>query len=318
MIRRYRSTDLQKAIERIKEELGEDALIIETRSFRERSFGLLGREVVEILAVPGRNRTLERLSKPLLGIYRLLVEQGVCQEIVNSLLEGLRGKDLNDEREVLEEMAKIMLKSLPPTLNGNGKASGRIVVLLGQSGVGKTTTALKLSTLAKEKGKRVVIISLDSERIGSFELLKLYGKVLELEVELAFEAMELQKLLLKHREKDLIVVDTCSFPFLKREKLRSLLELKGRAEFYLLISATTREEEAFRIIKKLDEIPLRGIIFTKLDEASSFGPLFNLAVKANLPLSYFTTGPRVPEDIEKATKIRLVDLILNLSSRRLG
>jgi len=318
MIRRYRSTDLQKAIERIKEELGEDALIIETHSFREKSFGLLGREVVEILAVPGRNRTLERLSKPLLGIYRLLIEQGVCQEIVNSLLEGLKAKDLKDEREVLEEVAKIMLKGLPPTLNGNGKASGRIVVLLGQSGVGKTTTALKLATLTKEKGKKTVIISLDSERVGSFELLKLYGKILELEVELAFEAMELRKLLSKHGDKDLILVDTCASPFLKREKLKSLLELKRRAEFYLLISATTREEEAFRTIKKFDEIPLRGLIFTKLDEASSFGPLFNLAVKANLPLSYFTTGPRVPEDIEKATKIRLVDLILNLSSRRLG
>jgi flagellar biosynthesis protein FlhF len=318
MIRRYRSTDLQKAIEQIKEELGEDALIIETRSFREESFGLLGREVVEVLAVPGRNRTLEKLSKPLLGVYRLLIEQGVCQEIVNALLDDLKDKGIKDEREVLEEVAKIMLKSLPPTLNGNGKASRRILVLLGQSGVGKTTTALKLATLAKEKGKKVSIISLDSERIGSFELLRLCGKILELEVELASEATELQKLLLKHREKDLIVVDTPAFPFLKSEKLKALLELKERAEFYLLISATTREEEAFGTMRRLEKIPFRGLIFTKLDEATRFGPLFNLALKANLPLSYFTTGPRVPEDIEKATKIRLVDLVLHLSSRRLG
>jgi flagellar biosynthesis protein FlhF len=71
-------------------------------------------------------------------------------------------------------------------------------------------------------------------------------------------------------------------------------------------------------MRRLEKIPFRGLIFTKLDEATKFGPLFNLALKANLPLSYFTTGPRVPEDIEKATKIRLVDLVLHLSSRRLG
>ena len=53
--------------------------------------------------------------------------------------------------------------------------------------------------------------------------------------------------------------------------------------------------------------------FTKLDESTAFRPIFNHGIRFKTPIAYLTTGQKVPEDIETASKERLVDLLLNIS-----
>ena len=84
-------------------------------------------------------------------------------------------------------------------------------------------------------------------------------------------------------------------------------------DIYLTLSATTKDSDLNEITSRFSEIPLGGLVFTKLDESTVFGPIFNHAIRFKTPIAYLTTGQKVPEDIETATKERLVDLLLNIS-----
>lgn len=318
MIRRYRSTDLRRVMEQIREDLGPDALILGTRTFREDHFGVLGREIVEVWAGPGNDPLLSRLPKALLAPYRLLVEQGVRQDLVRELMEELRGLlpsiPEREERAALGALAQLMLRRIPDPLPE--PPGPRTMALLGLTGVGKTTTALKLALREIHRGREAVIITMDTERVGGAELLRLYGKVAGVPVEGASSTEELMRALLRHRSKDLVLIDTPGVNYHQNgwvKKLRELVTSSRGIEYHLVISAQARDEEVSRLIRRLRGLPLSALLFSKLDEASNFGVIFNQTVSTGLPLSYFTTGQRVPEDVEGATKIRLVDLILRIS-----
>ena len=81
-------------------------------------------------------------------------------------------------------------------------------------------------------------------------------------------------------------------------------------EFHLLLSAGTKEEDLRDILEKFEVIPISSLIFTKLDESTTYGNIFNLLLRSKIPVSYFTNGQQIPEDIEVATVEKLVDLIL--------
>ncbi|MGB0363560.1 MAG: flagellar biosynthesis protein FlhF, partial [bacterium] len=87
----------------------------------------------------------------------------------------------------------------------------------------------------------------------------------------------------------------------------------GRLHNILVLSATTKDSDTNEITRKFGSMPLGSIVFTKLDESSSYGSIFNHAIRFKKPVSYLTTGQNVPEDIELATKERLVDLLLHIS-----
>jgi signal recognition particle GTPase len=88
-----------------------------------------------------------------------------------------------------------------------------------------------------------------------------------------------------------------------QEALRSIMIRKVQ-----VLSTTTREEGAEEMIRQFSMLALHSLWFTKLDESGSLASLFNLVVRSSLPLSYLTTGQRVPEDVEVATAERIVDL----------
>jgi flagellar biosynthesis protein FlhF len=92
-------------------------------------------------------------------------------------------------------------------------------------------------------------------------------------------------------------------------ELRALLAQPCPLEVHLVLSTTTREEEAEEMIRQFSVLALHSLLFTKLDESGSLASLFNLAVRSATPLSYLTTGQRVPEDVEVATAERIIDLV---------
>jgi len=79
------------------------------------------------------------------------------------------------------------------------------------------------------------------------------------------------------------------------------------------LSATTKDADLTEITRRFSHIPLSGVVFTKLDESTNVGPVFNHAIRFKLPITHLTTGQKVPEDIELASRERLVDLLLNIS-----
>ena len=99
-------------------------------------------------------------------------------------------------------------------------------------------------------------------------------------------------------------------------QMAEIYKLFGDAEnidILLALSATTKDSDLTEITRRFNEIPLSGVLFTKLDESTTFGSMFNHAIRFKMPISYLTTGQKVPEDIEMATRERLVDLLLNIT-----
>ena len=95
--------------------------------------------------------------------------------------------------------------------------------------------------------------------------------------------------------------------------MRELFDERGRIHNALVLSATSKDSDISEVTRKFGCKPIDSIIFTKLDESASYGSLFTHAIRFKKPLSYLTVGQKVPEDIEVASKERMVDLLLNIS-----
>lgn len=261
----------------------------------------------------------------LLGLARELRKQGVSpllvQECLGQMGQALSAEELERPGYARGFLAALMRKLIP--LGGalrTEEGGAKTVVFVGPTGVGKTTTIAKLAShYSLVEKKKVALVTIDTYRVGSVEQLQTYARLLSLPLEVALSPAALGKLLAKHRDKDLILVDTAGSSQRNGEKIEDLAAFfRGRRslEAHLLLAATTKDEEMGETVRSFGRIPLRRLLFTKLDEALSAGNLFNQAVFAALPLSYFTTGQRVPEDIEAATARRLVDLILPTGGRQ--
>ena len=324
MIRKFEAIDVKKAMESIKEELGSDTLIFSTRKLRRKQdvFGLLGREMVEVVACNSRDTFGMSLKGPLFTLYHELlaqgVEEGLAKRLIKNLRASLQPQHLREERWarlfLAEQMMKMIPRPSPAVLSG---FKPRVIVMVGPTGVGKTTTSVKLAALETFQGsKSVALITSDVERIGAVEQMTSFARAIGVPVEVVVNKKELLRAIAKHRKRDVVIVDTAGRNQHANgwvNELKELLPVEFPIEIHLVLNATTRDDELRRTIYRFMALSVNRLLFCKLDESATFGVIFNQTVYFRLPLSYFATGQRVPNDIERATKVRLVDLILKLS-----
>jgi len=190
----------------------------------------------------------------------------------------------------------------------------RIVALLGTTGVGKTTTLAKIAAkFVLEQRTNVALITADTYRISAVEQLKTYSDILELPLEIVYNPAELASAIERHRDKDLILIDTAGRSQHNEYQMRELeefLRINPRIEKHLVISATTKFTDARHIMNKFSQIEPDKVIFTKIDETASLGMIINLLHDRKYSLSYITTGQSVPDDIERASADLLASLLL--------
>ena len=190
----------------------------------------------------------------------------------------------------------------------------KIVALIGATGVGKTTTLAKIAArFVLEQGVSAALITADTYRISAVEQLKTYSDIIGLPLEIVYAPDELKDAIRKHRDKQLILIDTAGrsqHNESQMKELRDFLAPEEGIERHLVLSATTKNRDAMDILGKFSECRPDHIIFTKTDETASLGLIVNLLSKSRASLSYLTTGQSVPDDIFPARADTLAGLLL--------
>lgn len=294
-----------------------EALRKSNLGMREELSGLKGRFVFPFPQSPIRGPQSEGLHPTLASILQRLVSNGVDQTVASDLLQMMKRKLGPDElwkEDFVENYLKEMIKSMVQASVAleRPKPGGRVVALIGPTGVGKTTTVAKLAAHQFRKKGKVTMATLDTYRVGAVEQLKIYAKIIGAPV--VVSESRLREVVSNRQEGELVLIDTAGRSHLNSsqvEELHALTRIGTPVETHLVLSSNTRGRDLDEIIDRFSAVPIHYLLFTKTDETRNYGTLLTAMRKKGKPLSYLTTGQRVPEDIEVATPKRIADLVLN-------
>ncbi len=245
------------------------------------------------------------------GLSDLVLGRWLAQ--VRPLLKGRRGREEESQAAL---RALLHLLPISPS-SGSDHDGSRRMVLLGASGVGKTTTLAKLAIKAAlVEGRRVGLISLDHERVGAVEQLASFARLAGLPCLSAAGREDLLQCLESLRTCEEIFIDTPGFNPCRPGLGEHLRHLLGDlpVECHLLLPAPASESHLALTLQAFGALPLASVLLSKVDETPDLAGCINQLCHSGLPVSYLTTGPRVPEDVAAATASRLAALIL--ASRR--
>lgn len=257
------------------------------------------RERLEELRVKGYEVSLPEDKK---RMYQYLKNRFIREDLALQLTE--KAACLNDLSGLIQNDIQI----------GWDWSERKTIVLIGSTGVGKTTTAAKLCGQAIKQNKKVGLISLDTFRIGAIEQIRIYSRILGVPLFIASSPEDVRTSLTKMQDRDLVIIDTTGRNPKDQSylnELKAVYDLGIPMETHLLISGNSSGHFMTESLLNYQNLPINWIAFTKMDEAGAFGPIYNLAVQAKKPIAYITNGQRVPNDIEFYNNHQLADLILN-------
>jgi flagellar biosynthesis protein FlhF len=228
---------------------------------------------------------------------------------------------MRKNRETIKRYFHTLLKKMVPIrIEREVRAPHKkIMMFVGPTGVGKTTTIAKLAARYAYKlsqRHKVGIITLDTYRIGAVEQLMTYAKMMRLPIETVVDPSDFGDALNSLRHNDYILIDTVGssqHDKEKIEKLNSFLKVDTFAEINinLVLSAVTKYEDLVDIYKNFSLLRIDTFVFTKLDETKTYGNIFSLLLETKKPVSYFSIGQEVPDDLMQAQADYLLKGILN-------
>ena len=242
------------------------------------------------------------------------VDKVIINEIKDKLMDTLDDEKQRSDVIVRNAIYNILcryMKEPEPFSFSRGK---KVVIVIGPTGVGKTTTLAKLAAnMVLTEKKKVGLITSDTYRIAAVEQLKTYSEIIGVPLSIIYTPGEISSAIEKYGDKDLILVDTAGRSHKDKYQLmelKTLIKSSIDYEVYMVISATTKFSDCIEIIKNYSFLDDYKLLFTKLDETSAFGVILNVAYITKKPVSYITTGQSVPDDIEIADNGKIINCVL--------
>ncbi len=308
---------------RRKAEVEEEKKKILDTAKKEQTLQLLLKEIQslrETIREPRPEERKEDLHPSLSRIDNLLAVNEFSDELRAEIREMAR-RDFSLERlenfpalqaAVVEWIGQRIRIDAPPSFDSKGP---KVVIVVGPTGVGKTTTVAKLAAvhgISTDGGrpKRVRIITIDNYRIAAKQQIETYAEIMRIPVSLVESAADLAKVMALNQDADLILVDTIGRSPRDLAKLAEMKEILDRcgpqAAVYLALSATTKASDTEEILQQFEPFKYRSVIITKLDETMRIGNVVSCLDRRRKPISYLCDGQGVPQDIEDATVLRLL------------
>ncbi len=322
-VQKFRAKTSMEALAKVKETLGEEAVILSTRRVKEggkwlyemtaavdldpprpeapargrEGFSLVLKELEELKTLI---KGLEAGLKPRSALDDLLINQGVPPAILRSLSpQGLSSKD-----EFLKVVSSRVARRVGPT------ELARVQVFFGPAGVGKTTSLVKLAARLSCAGYRVGFFSLDTVRVGAREQISRFAELLDLPLRF-LRLEEFAEALAQVSDWDYVLVDTPALsPSFSENKLGLLVGASEEVSLNLVLRASEAAPVVLSLWQRLKNLPVASLVLTHVESLSCGGPLFWLFAPGLPPVSFVSTGDRVPEDFERATAKRIFALLL--------
>lgn len=349
------------AMEKVKKELGKDAIIFQTRKVNDNHFfNLIKREHIEVLAAidtetdfPLKNpnksaeikaegelshqnsspsampflRVTEKVDRLFKGpdlvekFRSQLSGQGILEPVIDDLLKALIRKwyqndEHLNEQEMRQLLRKEMLMKIDPARFFSPVRLKPYLMLVGPTGVGKTTTLAKLAGHAVlDERKRVALITLDTYRIAAIDQIRKYAEILHIPMETAYTAEELHVLIEKYAHYDQVFIDTAGRNFLGSEyisEIEAITRREDQVDGVLVLSATAKYEDLAQMIHSFKQAHINHFIFSKMDETTTYGNLANILFTCpDQDVLYITNGQDVPDDLAKPNLQKIIDHLLD-------
>jgi len=344
-VKKYRAGTINEAVIKIKKVLGPDAMIVSTKKLNNG----VNKDVFEVTAVSAEDNGLNEYSGSIgdvkselmsikemiylmghggsiseslimnpgaLNMYTKLIRNGINDNFARMFLEraGVLNTASRDIQEIREKTTQEIVRAIKvKDIFETRDKKSIIAAFIGTTGVGKTTTIAKLAAQQMlKKGKKVGLISIDNYRVGAMDQLKTYASILGIPCIPAYNRKDLLFALKRMDEKDLIFIDTAGhsqYDMSRIGELQKIITDDLSISTHLLLSVSTSESEMKKAAINFGPLKFQSYIFTKIDEAETCGSVINQIMKVTLPVSYFTTGQSVPDDIEKAHKKNILHLL---------
>ena len=237
------------------------------------------------------------------------VEPDIAEELIDSLRMDLTGRQQCDEALVRQELCDRIaarIKTVDPLEQANDNhRQCRVIVLIGPTGVGKTTTIAKLAANFKlRQGLRVGMITIDTYRVAAVDQLQTYAEIVEVPLRTVLSPPELRQAVYALRGMDVVLIDTTGRSqndLLRLSQLRSFLDAADADEVHIVVSAAANPRCIRGILERFSPLGANRLLVTKLDEASTYGAILNMARSDVGPMAYVTSGQEVPDDIAPAS-----------------
>jgi len=296
--------------------------------FMERSFGevpIVGGEETLLSEVGELKAQLEEMKE---GMYEeiqkdnsvisevkaLFMKKGIASPWLDEMFHTLIGTEVVEEKSLL---VSYLLEEIDEALKVQEEdlSTPKVMMLVGPTGVGKTTTIAKLAAryaYLLDRPYKVALLNLDSYKVGAIEQLEHYADIMQIEHISVSSVEGFKENLEALAEYDVILIDTAGMsPYDTQKFIRTVefvnTESERKIEVDLVLSATVKYEDMEDIYKNFSFLNLNSVIISKFDETKHFGTLLNFMLLYKLPMSYFSVGQEVPDDLLLANKEYLLE-----------